>query len=83
LQTFVFLVLALESAAEYTRSVVVATTALIVAALLIVAHAVAAQRRIYGEPWLKTLLKAVAVAGVYGVLWGASSFGASLMAARG
>src|SRR6185295_15384907 len=60
LQTFVFLALALESTAEYTQSVAVVATALIITVLLIVAHTVAAQRRIYREPWLKTVLKAVA-----------------------
>lgn len=83
LQTFVFLVLALRSIAEYTRSLPVIATASIVAVLVIVAHAIAAQRNIYGDSWPKTVAKAVAVAAVYGALWSATSFGVALFAARG
>ena len=83
LQTFVFLTLTLVCFAEYTRSGVVGFTARIVAVLVIVAHAIAAQRRVYGDPWPKTGVKAVSVAAVYGILWGATSFGVALVAASG
>jgi hypothetical protein len=83
LQSFVFLALTLVSFAEYTRSGLVGFTAGIVAVLVIVAHAIVAQRRIYGDSWPKTVVKAVAVAAVYGILWSATSFGVALVAARG
>ena len=75
--------LALQSIAEYTRSLPVIGTASIVAVLVIVAHAIAAQRNIYGDSWPKTVAKAVSVAAVYGVLWSATSFGVALFVARG
>ena len=81
LQTFVFLMLTLQSFAEYTRSVTVGAAASIVAVLVIVTHATIAQRRIYGDPWPKTVVKAVAVAAVYGALWSVTSFGVALLAA--
>jgi hypothetical protein len=83
LQTFVFLVLTLQSFAEYARSITVGIVASIVAVLVIVAHAIAAQRHVYGDSWAKTVVKAVSVAAVYGALWGVTSFGAALLAARG
>lgn len=83
LQTFVFLVLALQSVAEYTRWLPAIVTASIVAVLVIVAHAIAAQRNIYGDSWPKTVAKAVSVAAVYAALWSATSFGVALFAARG
>ena len=83
LQTFVFLVLTLVSIAEYTRSLLVSGTASIVAALVIVGHAIVAQRTIYSDPWPKTVAKAVCVAAVYGLLWSATSFVVALLAARG
>src|SRR4029077_5642824 len=44
LQTFVFVVLTLAAVCEYTRSVVVSAAATVVAVLVIVSHAVVAQR---------------------------------------
>jgi hypothetical protein len=84
LQTFVFVMLALQSIAAYTRSLPVIATASIVAVLAIVAHAIAAQRNIYGDSWPKTAAKAVSVAAVYGALWSATSTGVAIfLAARG
>jgi len=82
LQTFVFLVLTLATLAEYTRSALVIGAATIGAALVIVGHAILAQRRVYAESWLKTVAKAVSVAALYGALWGATSLGVALWAAR-
>jgi hypothetical protein len=83
LQTFVFVAFTLVSFAEYTRSGLVGFTAGIVAVLVIVAHAIIAQRRVYGDSWPKTAVKAVSVAAVYGILWSVTSFGVTLLAARG
>ena len=83
LQTFVFVALTMVSFAEYTRSGVVGFTAGILAVLVIVTHAIIAQRRVYGDSWPKTVVKAVSVAAVYGVLWTATSFGVTLLASRG
>ena len=82
LQTFVFLVLTVAAVADYARSVVVTGAALVVAALVVVSHAVVAQRRVYAESWPKTVVKAVCVAALYGALWGATSFGVALWVAR-
>jgi hypothetical protein len=35
------------------------------------------------DSWPKTVVKAVSVAAVYGILWGAPSFGVALVAASG
>ena len=64
-----------------TRSGPVGFTASSVAALVIVAHAVVAQRRVYCDSWPKTVVKAVSVAAVYGILWTATAFGVALVAA--
>jgi hypothetical protein len=80
LQTFVFLALAIVSVARYTRSVLVIGAATAVAALVIVGHAIVAQRRVYAESWPSTVTKAVCVAGLYAALWGTASFGAALWA---
>jgi hypothetical protein len=83
LQTFVFLMLTFQAVAQYTRSGLVGAAAGIVAVLVIVAHAVVAQRRVYGDSWPKTFVKAVSVAAVYGVLWTIIGFGVALLAASG
>jgi hypothetical protein len=83
LQTFVFLALTFQALAEYTRSGVVGVAARMIAAIVIVAYAVVAQRHIYGDSWPKTVIKAVCVAAIYGTLWGTTSFGVALVAARG
>jgi hypothetical protein len=82
LQTFVFLVLTFASVADYTQSLVVRGAAIVGASLVIVTHAVLAQRRVYAESWPKTVVKAVCVAALYGALWGATSFGVVLWVAR-
>jgi hypothetical protein len=37
-------------------------------------NAVLAQRRVYAESWPKTVVKAISVAALYGVLWAATTF---------
>lgn len=80
LQTFVFVVLTVVAVAEYTGSVLVSGAATTVAALVILGHAIVAQRRVYAEPWPRTVVKAVCVAGLYAALWGTASLGAALAA---
>ena len=68
-QAFVFLVLTLTALAAYSRLLVVVLLVQGLAALVIVLYGVIAQRRVYGERWLVTGLKAVGVALVYGLAW--------------
>lgn len=83
LQAFVFLMLTLQAIAEYTRSLSIFGTTRIIAALVIVAYAIAALRHIYGDSWVKTVVKAVSLAAVFGVLWSVTSFGVAIFVARG
>jgi hypothetical protein len=82
LQTFVFLVLSLRSLAQpFMHSVIALEVAMLVAALIIVGHAIIAQQRVYGQSWPATALKAVAVAALYGALWGVTSVCAAMWVA--
>jgi hypothetical protein len=73
LQAFVFVVLSVDMLMNYTRSVVVAGIATIIAAIVIVAYAVAAQRRVYGGSWSVTVAKAFCIGAVYAMLWSLTS----------
>ncbi|HSC16265.1 MAG TPA: hypothetical protein VLI71_14165 [Gammaproteobacteria bacterium] len=42
-----------------------------------------AQRRVYGDSWLTTVVKALSGAAVYGMLWAVTAFSAALVAASG
>ena len=68
-QAFVFLVLTLSALAAYSRRLVVMMLVQGFAAVVIVLYGVIAQRRVYGERWLATGLKAIGVALVYGLAW--------------
>jgi hypothetical protein len=61
--------LTLSALAAYSRLVVVMMLVQGFAALVIVLYGVIAQRRVYGERWLATGLKAIGVALVYGLAW--------------
>lgn len=81
LQSFVFLVLALEALASYPRSLLLSYVASAIAVIAILAHTLIALRRVYGGSWVATVVKTVCVAALYAVLWGATSFGVALWAA--
>ena len=66
---FVFVVLTVETAAEYTRSLQVIAVAQLIGALVIAAYGVLAQRRVYGGSWLATGAKALGASVIYGALW--------------
>ena len=57
-----FVVLTLETVAEYTRSVTAIAVAQLTGALVILVYGVVAQRRVYGGSWLATTAKGFGVA---------------------
>jgi uncharacterized MAPEG superfamily protein len=79
---FVFVVLTVESAAEYTRSLVVMVSAQLIGALIIAAYGVVAQRRVYGGSWLATGAKAIGITILYGALWSTAVLAVTLWASR-
>lgn len=81
LQSFVFLVLSLVALANYTRSIIVDGLATTIAAGVIVAYAVVAQRRVYGGRWGMTVVKAVSIGALYGVLWSLTSLAVAVWVA--
>ena len=81
LQSFVFLVLTLVAFANYTRSIVVDGIATALAAIVIVVYAVVAQRRGYGGPWGMTVVKAMCIGALYGVLWSLTSLAVAVWVA--
>lgn len=81
LQTFVFLVLTLSALAQLRQSLVVFVVSTAAAGAVIVGHAVVAQHRVYAESWIGTVLKAIAVAALYLVLWSITSIGAAMWVA--
>jgi hypothetical protein len=84
LQTFVFLVATVAGLTRFTGWVAGMGTVTIVAVpVIVVAHTMMAQRRVYAESWPKTAVKAVAVAALYGALWALASLGAAIWAAIG
>ena len=68
-QAFVFLVLTLIGLASYSRVVIAIAIAQVLGGLVILAYGLVAQRRVYGERWLATGLKAIGVALVYLLAW--------------
>ena len=79
---FVFVVLTLESVAEFARSLPAIAAAQFLGALVIVAYVVVALRRVYGGSWLMTVAKALGVSVVYGALWSATVLAVTLWASR-
>jgi hypothetical protein len=79
---FVFVVLTLESVAEYTRSLPAIAVAQVIGALVIVVYGVIAQRRVYGGSWLATGAKALGVTVIYGALWSVAVLVVTLWASR-
>jgi hypothetical protein len=81
LQSFVFLVLTVVALANYTRSIIVDGIATSIAAVVIVAYTVVAQRRVYGGSWGVTVVKAVCIGTLYGVLWSLTSLAVAVWVA--
>ena len=80
--TFVFIVLTIETAIAYTRSLPAMFAAQVIAALVILVYGIIAQRRVYGGSWLVTGAKAFGVAVIYGTLWSAAVLAVTLWASR-
>jgi hypothetical protein len=82
LQTFVFLVVTAATVVQYARAAALIGAATLLTMVVIVGHAIVAQRRVYGDSWPATVTKAVCVAGVYGMLWILASFVVAILASR-
>jgi hypothetical protein len=74
-QSFVFLVLAVESLAAFAGTIVALAVGQLGAGALIAGYGVVAQRRVYGGSWLVAVLKGLGVGAVYMVLWSAAVLG--------
>ena len=81
-QAFVFLMLTLQAATQYTASLTLLGVVQTVTRAWIVVYAVIAQRRVYGGSWLATGLRATGIAALYGTLWSAISLGVALWVVR-
>ena len=80
---FVFVVLTMETVADFSRSLPVMALTQLAGALVIVVYVVMALRRVYGGSWLTTSVKALGVAVVYGALWSVAVLAVTLWASRG
>ena len=74
-QSFVFLVLALESVTAFAGTLVALAVGQAVQAVVIAWYDVVAQRRVYGGSWPMAVLKGLGVGAVYFVLWSAAVLG--------
>ena len=81
-QSFVFLVLAVESLAAFAGTIVALAAGQLGAGALIAGYGVVAQRRVYGGSWLVAVPKGLGVGAVYMVLWSAAVLGVTLWASR-
>jgi hypothetical protein len=79
---FVFIVLTLETVAEYTRSLPAIALAQVIGGVIILIYLVMALRRLYGGSWLASGAKAFGVAVIYGTLWSAATLAVTLWASR-
>jgi hypothetical protein len=77
---FVFVVLALETFVEFTRSLPAIAVTQIVGAIVIIVYVVMALRRVYGGSWLATGAKALGVSVIYGALWSSAVLAVTLWA---
>ena len=71
-QSFVFLVLALESVTAFFGTLVALGAGQVVQAVVIAWYGVVAQRRVYGGSWPMAVLKGLGVGAVYFVVWSAA-----------
>ena len=77
-QSFVFLVLALESVTAFAGTLVALAAGQIVQAVVIAWYGVVAQRRVYGGSWPMAVLKGLGVGAVYFLLWSAAVLGVTM-----
>lgn len=75
LSAFIFLALALIELLKFTRSPVIVISASIIVLATIPVYATVAFRRVYGGSLVRTLLKEVGIAAIYGVTWLAALIG--------
>jgi hypothetical protein len=79
---FVFIVLTIETVADYMQSVPAMALAQLLGAVVILIYLVMALRRVYGGTWLTTAAKAFGVAVIYGTMWSAATLAVTLWASR-
>ena len=77
-QSFVFLILALESVTAFVGTLVALAVGQFVQAIVIAWYGVVAQRRVYGGTWPMAVLKGLGVGAVYFVLWSAAVLGVTI-----
>jgi hypothetical protein len=77
-QSFVFLVLTLESVTAFAGTIVALAAGQIVQAVVIAWYGVVAQRRVYGGSWPMAVLKGLGVGSVYFLLWSAAVLGVTI-----
>jgi hypothetical protein len=77
-QSFVFLVLALESVTAFAGTLVALAVGQAVQAVVIAWYGVVAQRRVYGGSWPMAALKGLGVGAVYFALWSAAVLGVTI-----
>ena len=77
-QSFVFLVLAIESVTAFAGTLVALAAGQVVQAVVIAWYGVVAQRRVYGGSWPMTVLKGLGVGAVYFALWSVAVLGVTL-----
>ena len=77
-QSFVFLVLALESVTAFVGTLLALAVGQFVQAVVIAWYGVVAQRRVYGGSWPMAVLKGLGVGAVYFVLWSAAVLGVTV-----
>ena len=77
-QSFVFLVLALESVTAFAGTLLALAVGQFVQAVVIAWYGVVAQRRVYGGSWPMAVLKGLGVGTVYFVLWSAAVLGVTV-----
>jgi hypothetical protein len=79
-QSFVFLVLTVQSLTMFAGTIVMLAVGQVGAGVLIAGYGVVAQRRVYGGSWPLAVLKGLGVGAVYLVLWSAAVLGVTLWA---
>jgi hypothetical protein len=79
-QSFVFLVLTVESLTAFSGSLVAIAGGEVAAGIVIAGCGVVAQRRVYGGSWVAAVLKGLGVAAVYLLLWSGAVLGVTLWA---
>ena len=81
-QSFVFLVLTVQSLTMFAGTMVMLAAGQVAAGALIAGYGVVAQRRVYGGSWPVAVLKGLGVGVVYLALWSAAVLGVTVWTAR-